>query len=48
MAGRVTYFPGGNADMSPVKLSDGFTILGDCYLQEEATDNRPTGADDLY
>ncbi|MBL6945879.1 MAG: hypothetical protein ISR47_04510 [Rhodospirillales bacterium] len=48
MAGSVTYFPVGNADMSLVKLSDGFTILVDCYLQEEATDNRPTVADDLY
>lgn len=45
---KVTYFPVGSADMSLVQLENGFTILVDCYLQEEATQNRPTIADDLY
>lgn len=45
---RVTYFPVGSADMSLVQLGDGFTILVDCYLQEKATKNKPTVANDLY
>lgn len=48
MNAKVTYFPVGTADMSLVKLVDGFTILVDCYLQEEPTDNRHTVVDDLY
>lgn len=45
---KVTYFPVGSADMSLVQLENGFTILVDCYLQEKATQNKPTVADDLY
>lgn len=48
MKNQVTFFPVGTADMSLVQLSDGYTILVDCYLLEEPTDNRPTVVDDLY
>lgn len=48
MVGKVIFFPVGNADMSLVQLSDGYTILVDCYLLKEPTDNRHTIANDLY
>lgn len=47
MSDEITFFPVGNGDMSLLKLRDSTHVLIDCYLQDEATENRPTVANDL-
>lgn len=47
MPGTIDFFRVGNADMTLITLSNGYTVLVDCYLLEEKTDLVAVTVDDL-
>ncbi len=48
MPGTIDFFRVGNADMTLVTLSTGYTVLIDCYLLDKGTDLVAATVDDLH